>query len=70
MAWRAGLERPLRKHAGGMFLGRGRVLGSPDASIRMWTKIRKCEGVAKATLFFMVRVFITDSKERQPKQIG
>ena len=28
----AGLERPLRKHAGGMFLGRGRVPQNPDAS--------------------------------------
>ena len=27
-----GLERPLRKHAGGMFLGRGRVLQTQDAS--------------------------------------
>ena len=27
-----GLERPLRKHAGGMFLGRGRVPQNPDAS--------------------------------------
>ena len=27
-----GLERPLRKHAGGMFLGRGRVLWFPDTS--------------------------------------
>ena len=26
------LERPLRKHAGGMFLGRGRVPQIPDAS--------------------------------------
>ena len=29
-----GLERPLRKHAGGMFLGRGRVLLFSDASRR------------------------------------
>ena len=29
-----GLERPLRKHAGGMFLGRGRVLPLLDASRR------------------------------------
>ena len=28
----SGLERPLRKHAGGMFLGRGRVLQIQDAS--------------------------------------
>jgi len=28
-----GLERPLRKHAGGMFLGRGRVPRIPDASL-------------------------------------
>ena len=27
----AGLERPLRKHAGGMFLGRGRVHKAADA---------------------------------------
>ena len=27
-----GLERPLRKHAGGMFLGRGRVPQISDAS--------------------------------------
>jgi len=27
-----GLERPLIKHAGGMFLGRGRVLQISDAS--------------------------------------
>ena len=27
-----GLERPLRKHAGGMFLGRGRVPQNQDAS--------------------------------------
>jgi len=27
-----GLERPLRKHAGGMFLGRGRVPRISDAS--------------------------------------
>ena len=29
-----GLERPLRKHAGGMFLGRGRVPQISDASRR------------------------------------
>ena len=27
----SGFERPLRKHAGGMFLGRGRILCFPDA---------------------------------------
>ena len=27
-----GFERPLRKHASGMFLGRGRVLWFPDTS--------------------------------------
>jgi hypothetical protein len=34
-----GLERPLRKHAGGMFLGRGRVHQVQDASIRMWIEL-------------------------------
>ena len=29
-----GFERPLRKHAGGMFLGRGRIHGYPNASHR------------------------------------
>ena len=28
-----GLERPLRKHAGGMFLGRGRIDCSIDAPL-------------------------------------
>ena len=28
-----GFERPLRKHAGGMFLGRGRILWFLDASL-------------------------------------
>jgi hypothetical protein len=28
---RTGIERPLRKHAGGMFLGRGRFPLLPDA---------------------------------------
>ena len=30
--WIMGFERPLRKHAGGMFLGRGRIPGKPTAS--------------------------------------
>ena len=28
-----GFERPVRKHAGGMFLGRGRILWFPDAPL-------------------------------------
>ena len=30
--WIMGFERPLRKHAGGMFLDRGRIPGKPTAS--------------------------------------
>ena len=30
--WIMGFERPLRKHADGMFLGRGRIPGKPTAS--------------------------------------
>ena len=37
-----GLERPLRKHAGGMFLGRGRVPQSSDASRRDVDEIGIC----------------------------
>ena len=33
MGW-MGFERPLRKHAGGMFLGRGRIHGKPTTSRR------------------------------------
>jgi hypothetical protein len=28
-----GFERPLRKHAGGMFLGRGRIHGTQTAAL-------------------------------------
>jgi hypothetical protein len=36
-----GLERPLRKHAGGMFLGRGRVPWSEDAPEWVWKQTKK-----------------------------